>query len=376
MNLADMLTFADIGQLNRIADYYQCECKPNSKHELIQSILTTLGSRAFFEQQVRELNPVQLRFLNNLLFDPRQYLGIEELVAIARQSMDKKENETGASPRDLITRFHKSGWLFNGTTQHTKYLYQVPLDLKLRFRDVLSNHLRAEITNTSEPTMYRDEYHLLVDDLRLFLQYVQQHEIALNAEGMMYRRSQQQLMEHLHVSEELVGKAGWRFGYGRSFKDYPDRFALIYDYAFHYRLIREEQGMLQLTSAGEEKLAAEKSTEKTSEMIQLFRFWLRLYKGAIPNLASIVYWTGECADEWSSTESLFRQIGSFIQPFYYDTPETIFENRIIKMMLHLGMLRIGETADGRTLQMTAWGARLADSCRSLSGDISPVLFDK
>ncbi|MDQ0719465.1 hypothetical protein QF049_000726 [Paenibacillus sp. W4I10] len=372
MNLADMLTFADIGQLNRIADYYQCECKPNSKHELIQSILTTLGSRPFFEQQVRQLNQADQRFLNNLLFDPRQYYGMEELIAIARQSMDKKESEAGASPRDLIVRFNKSGWLFNGTTQQTRYLYQVPQDLKLRFRDVLSTHLRAGITKTTEPPMYRDEYHLLADDLKLFLQFVQQHEIALNAEGMMYRRSQQQIMEHLHISEELVGKGGWRFGYGRSFKDYPDRFALLYDYAFHHRLVREEQGTLKLSPAGEDKLAA----EKTAEMIQLFRFWLRLYKGAIPNLSSIVYWTGECAQEWSTAESLFRQIGPFIQPFYYDTAEAIYDNRIVKMMLHLGMVRIGEHEEGRTIQMTAWGTRLASSCRSISGDITPIMFDK
>ncbi|GAB1156926.1 hypothetical protein YWY31_29510 [Paenibacillus illinoisensis] len=371
MNLADMLTFADIGQLNRIADYYQCECKPNSKHELIQSILTTLGSRRFFEQQVSELNVAHLRFLNNLLFDPRQYFGMEELVAIARQSMDKKESESGASPRDLIVRFTKSGWLFNGTTQHTKYLYQVPQDLKMRFRDVLSAHLKAGITTTNEPPMYRDEYHLLVDDLKLFLQFVQQHEITLNAEGMMYRRSQQQVMDHLHVSETLVGKAGWRFGYGRSFKDYPDRFALLYDYAFHHRLVREEQGLLKLTAAGEEKRGA----ENTAEMIQLFRFWLRLYKGAIPNLSSIVYWTGECAPGWSTAESLFRQIGPLIQPFYYDTPETIYETRVVKMMLHLGMLRIGEQEGESTVQMTAWGLRLAATCRSLSGDTTPLVFD-
>lgn len=135
-------------------------------------------------------------------------------------------------------------------------------------------------------------------------------------------------MEHLHISEELVGRSGWRFGYGRSFKDYPDRFALVYDYAFHNRLIREEHCALKLTVAGEEKLGAENS----AEMIQLFRFWLRLYKGAVPNLSSIVYWTGECAGDWSTTESLFKQIGPFIQPFYYDTAEDIYEKRIIRMM--------------------------------------------
>ncbi|WP_339273229.1 hypothetical protein MKY59_19325 [Paenibacillus sp. FSL W8-0426] len=372
MNLADMLTFADIGQLNRIADYYNCKCKPNSKHELIQSILTTLGNRPFFEKQVSELDWPNRRFLNLLLFDSRQYFGMEELIAIARQSLEKQEGDAGMSPRDLIVRFSKSGWLFNGTTQQTKYLYQVPQDLKARFRDVLAAHLKEGIETTDEPAMYRDEHHLLAEDLKLFLQYVSRHDIALNAEGMMYRRSQMQIMEHLHIRETLVGKAGWRFGYGRSFKDYPDRFAFIYDYAYHHRLIRENRDGLELTSEGEDKLV----TENGSEMVQMFRFWLRLYKGAIPNLASVVYWIGECAREWSTSSSLFHQIGPLIQPFYYDTPEAIFDQRITKMMLHLGMLRIGEHSGLRTMQMTAWGSRLAASCRSLSGHQAPVVFDK
>ena len=52
MNLADMLTYADIGQLSNIANHYDCDAKRNSKHELIQSILSKLGRREFFEEQV------------------------------------------------------------------------------------------------------------------------------------------------------------------------------------------------------------------------------------------------------------------------------------------------------------------------------------
>ena len=47
MNLADMLTYADIGQLSNIANHYDCDAKRNSKHELIQSILSKLGRRVF-----------------------------------------------------------------------------------------------------------------------------------------------------------------------------------------------------------------------------------------------------------------------------------------------------------------------------------------
>jgi hypothetical protein len=76
MNLADMLTYADIGQLTAIAGRYQCQCKRNSKHDLIQSILVTLGSRSFMESHIKECSPDELRFLNTLLFDGRSHFSL------------------------------------------------------------------------------------------------------------------------------------------------------------------------------------------------------------------------------------------------------------------------------------------------------------
>lgn len=67
MNLADMLTYADIGQLTAMAGRYQCDCKRNSKHDLIQSLLILLGSRDFMESHIRSCKPEELRFLNTLL---------------------------------------------------------------------------------------------------------------------------------------------------------------------------------------------------------------------------------------------------------------------------------------------------------------------
>ncbi|UUZ79431.1 hypothetical protein LJK88_30305 [Paenibacillus sp. P26] len=71
MNLADMLSYADIHDLSRIADTYQCECNGHSKNELIQSILSTVGRKEVFQRQVDALSIEDIRFLNSLLFDPR-----------------------------------------------------------------------------------------------------------------------------------------------------------------------------------------------------------------------------------------------------------------------------------------------------------------
>ena len=368
MNLADMLTYADIGQLTTIAEHYECECKRNSKHELIQSILVMLNRREFIEQQVSSSSAKDLRFLNTLLFDGRGSYSLEELLAIIGQTAfdaDPSDKQQKAeSPREAIARYKRCGWLFNGTTQSTRFLFQMPNDLKERFRQELGSMLRNRVRRSGEPGAYREEQNLYAEDLLLFLRYVRDQEIELNQEAAMYRRQQQQVMDMLHVSEPLVTKGGWRFGYGRSFTSYPSRFALLYDFAFYQEYIAEEGGRLRLTPKGTEMIDG----GMKESMVQIFRFWLRLYKQAIPNLTSLVYWTSECAKEWVTVSSLHQAIGWLIKPYYYDTAESILNERILKMMLHLGLLRIGESQEqGAVVQMTAWGLKLAGKSFVLGG---------
>jgi len=41
--------------------------------------------------------------------------------------------------RQTISRFKRYGWLFNGFSQQTRYLYQVPDDVKRRLCEALEN---------------------------------------------------------------------------------------------------------------------------------------------------------------------------------------------------------------------------------------------
>lgn len=60
-----------------------------------------------------------------------------------------------------------------------------------------------------------------------------------------------------------------------------------------------------------------------------------------------------------SVPSLVDGIGWLIKPFYYDNAASILEQRIIRMMVHLGMLKLGETTAGLTVMMTPWGMEIA-----------------
>ncbi|HEX7055925.1 MAG TPA: hypothetical protein VF260_01845 [Bacilli bacterium] len=355
MNLAEMLSYADIRQLNAIARHYACECSGHSKNELIQSILMTINRKDVFEQVVRELSEEDLRFVNSLLFDRRESFSLEDLLARAKAAVYDNERKELANPRETIAKFKYRGWLFNGCSQKTKYLLQVPRDVKTRFRDTLADYFASRLSYSTTPPFYRDEESLIADDILVFLKFVYHHEPPLTADGVMYKRMLQQLLERLTVADQPLGKGGWRFGYGRRFRDYPNRFSLIYDYCHYHSLIAETEQNLVVTEAG----AAAVVQARREDMRQIYRFWLRLYKGAIPNLPSLTQWVGLLAKRWVHAPSLSRLLCPLIKPFYYDSPENIFQERILQMLLHLGVVRIGETEDGAQLvQVTPLGTEL------------------
>ncbi|QAY66147.1 hypothetical protein [Paenibacillus protaetiae] len=378
MNLADMLGYADIKQLSRIAEVYQCECNGHSKNELIQSILSTVSRKEVFDTKVVGLKLEDLRFLNLLLFESRESFSLEELMARAQQSYfgitDQQQPEQAApqaktkrtrkktaevqpesGPREMINRFKHQGWLFNGFSGPGKYLFQVPVDLKTRFRETLKRRFAEELVYTSDPQVYRDEQELLQNDINALLHYVYHNEVQLSADGSMYKRFINQLLERMSIREELPAKGAWRFGYGRHFNTYPSRLCFLYDYCRHAKYIQENGVNLTVTPAGEERLAS----KPPGELLHLYKHWLKLYKGPIPNLLPLVHWMNHLAEQWVTTDSLRKVLIPLIKPYYYDSAETIMEQRLIMMMVHLGLVRIGEhDTYGTVVRMTKAGAAI------------------
>lgn len=353
MNLADMLSYADIHQLSKIASQYNCQCSSHSKHELIQTILSAMNRRDVFESNVSRLNIEDIRFLNLLLFDPRDSFSIEELTARASQSMFDKEKSDNWSPRETITKFRHHGWLFNGHSHQTKYLFQLPKDVKKRFEGALARYFTRNVRHLEcQPSAYRDEQQLLSADIAQFLGFLYQNEVDLTSDGVMYKRSQAAVLDRLAVREELVGKVGIRFGYGRKFKEYPNRLSFIYDYCYYNHLIEEQPGKLRLTEAGDARVL----TGSREDVLALYRFWLRLYKGPIPNVVSLVHWIDKLCQEWASVQTVCEALLPLVKPFYYDTQEAVLQLRVMQMMMHLGLLRIGEDEqEGSVIQMTKLG---------------------
>jgi len=366
VNLSEMLSFADIGLLSKIARHYDCDCSSHSKNELIQAILTALNRRDTFELQLEQLTDTDIRLMNRLLLDQRPYFSLEELSAIIKQSNRERPTTLGMNavdihsvedinPRETISKFRSLGWLFNGHSQQTKYLFRIPEDIKRRFSDGYTAYLSRQLVHIESPAAYRDESHIIGQDVLQFLRYVSQNEIALTVDGAMYKRTIQQILATLHVHEDVVKGRGWRFGYGRKFKEYPDRFSFIYDYCFYSGLIEEQSSILRLTERGGERV----KLGKREDPYEMYKLWLKLYKGPIPNLQAIVYWLQKLCERWTTVDSLRKTLLKMIKPFYYDKPEQILEQRIIQMMMHLGLVQVGEDQSyGAVIRVSKLGDRI------------------
>ncbi|MDG0813083.1 hypothetical protein [Cohnella rhizosphaerae] len=401
MNLADMLSYADIAQLSGIAEVYQCECSSHSKNELIQSILSAVQRREVLARRVEEMSVGDLRFLNSLLFEKRASYSLEDLTARAALAADHapaQAGETGqraqsgasktngaaadkgigakktpaggrkkakqpaepASPADerrsAIARFKRYGWLFGGITQQTRYLFHVPEDVKKRLCDAIEAQFRGGVEFRDEPPAYRDERGLMAKDLERMLKFVRDHDMPLTAEGYLYKRQLQQLLDVFSVMEQAPAKTAFRFGYGRRFKEYPERFSLLYDYAYCCGLLLEQEGELRLSDRGREMADG----KETCDPADLYRFWLRLYKLPVPNLQALAQWIMRLSRHaWVTVDSLGATLLPLVKPYYYDSEKSVFEQRTLAMMLHLGLLRLGETAEGEAVvTMTPQGVLL------------------
>lgn len=343
MNLADMLSYADIQSLSRIAEHYNCECNSNSKNELIQAILTAINRKEVVEQTLLNLSETDLKFLNTFLFEKRKQFTLEELTArvIQAHSSDlpaqqEKEKET-YKPRKILSQYKDRGWLFNGFNTKTKYLFQFPEDLKQKFGDILQRQFERELHYMNEPAFYRDDHLLIVEDINTFLRYVHKEEVKLTADQVLYKRQLQQVLDLFNVKEAPPAKTAWRFGYGRHYKFYPDRFSFVYDYCYYSGCIIEDGELLRLTDRGRSLV----NMEEKDALTDVYRFWLRLYKNPIYNLPAIVHWINRLAHSWVTIDSLKKVLCPYIKKFYYDTPDNILVNRILVMMLHLGLIRVG-----------------------------------
>jgi hypothetical protein len=372
MRLTEILSYADISQLHQLANTYSCQCNVNSKNELIQSLLTTIKRDSKLLEQLHELKQEEMNFLLSLIFDARSTFSLEDLRAKAKIShLTDSDQEIY---RGLVTIALRKGWIYRIVSRNVTASFEVPEDMKRQWAKVILKNELYRVEPQNALTVYRDEGHALASDVQVFLRYVENHEPPLTNEGVIYRKNQQQLMELMSVQEELVVKGeGWRFGYGRYYRDYPARFSLLHDYCFYRNYISIQPGeKLQLMPQAQE--ASQLPVEIHS--LELYKFWIRVYKHPIPGLATLIRMICYAADAgWVEESSLLHLIVPRVRPYYYDKEEDIVKKRILKMLIHLGLLRVGEFGNEHLFyQTTPWGQRTMELVET--SKMQPIVFSE
>jgi len=380
MNLSDMLSYADISQLSSIAKQYGCECNGHSKHELIQAILASAHRKEVISRSIDRLQLEELRFLNFLLFENIRAYSLEDLLALLQQCRfdllpthslpsqttavkaaagkhekrrKKAESNEIPAPREMIARFKSQGWLFNGHSGHERYLFHVPADFKLRFRQQWLGKLQREVVYVEVPASYEDESGKLLQDMNMMLDYIVKNKPNAAMDGVLHRRAVLQLNEASYIKEELPSKGAWKFGYGKGFGELPERMTLIYDYLWSKRLILLQDDRIIINEASVTgKLEA-------SELKALVIHWMKRYRTPIPNIRALVYWLITLSSSWCSLDSIERVLLPYIKPYYFDSASQILHKRLIKPMQHLGLLQSSNDLElGRLLQATTLAHRL------------------
>ena len=335
MNLSETLTYTDIRQLHYLAKVWNCECNIHSKNELIQSLFHHLTNKYQIHQEFLELSPPEKRFLFNLVYEnPKEYLK-DAVYAKARQAY-KEDGESGKH-RKMLERALEKGWLFRiSMGQDEKFI--LPDEVRKQWCSLFLPQVQAigeeEIT---VGTLYNGTHHM-ANDLITLLSYFMENRVQIAKNGSMYRKYVSKILELCHVQEELPTDE-WRFGYGRRFREYPDRFSLLYDYAFHRQWIEEDgvYGVIYLTDQGRQRLEQGIILEELTK--NLLSYWKLTYRKAIPNIENIYRFISLlCKDQWIEEKGLLQNLLPFTSPFFYDRSEDVIRKRILNMMTYFGVL--------------------------------------
>lgn len=360
MNLAECLSHADIATLRGIAKTYELNCSMHSKLQLLQEISFTFRHKRFVEDQLEAWQQGNESVFLRIGLDTRHVFPAEELTGMF---------QSGGRVSERIDEAIRKGWLFPTTRAAGRLQYCVPEELHKAIRKRVIGTFYANVATSDDgPLIYRDEGEAMARDTDVFLQYVRNHDVQLTTEGSIYKRHLLRLLEMMEV-EETPLEGGWRFGYGRRFYDYPDRFALLYDHAYAMRLISEGQdGFLHVTDGEEEWHERSLPSKQRS----LLNYYISAYRRPIPRLPQMVRMLAAAPSQtWFSSDSMQKAWGDLLTEYYYDSRQSVWDLRILNMLRYLGIVRVGEDEKHQKwFQTTKLGQQLLtqDTLQSVSDE--------
>ncbi|WP_026689497.1 hypothetical protein [Alteribacter aurantiacus] len=328
MNVMEVLLQLPQQSLSEILYHIEGE-KERSRQRCVERVIRSITD---VSNRTKSLNKLD-RCGKQLVIFTSQSIHIEwqyhELVGLVTKS--EKENV----PRS-ISILEREGWLF----PTTKGKWTIPDELKKIVTMLLKKSSQDDIVYIPNTEVKEDL--TILFDLYSFMDEVSEKKFVLTNQQTIGKLQLKSLLKKMEYKEEVPNEQ-WRFGYGRHFYHYPDRFSLIYSFAFTNGWIKEED-VLVVTK--EWSKAEELSTSQF--MKRFILAYIKEYSRAIPQLPYLLklirlYLNRQ--EKALEKDALVSLITPYVDSYYYDDARQIVEKRILAMLVHLDLLlekRIGD----------------------------------
>lgn len=324
MNLMDVLLFQNQTELVKLLRDTQSSYNEHSKREMIEVLYPLLLKKGNISEKFQQLTIAAKRLVLTICYDDKLFLSREELYGIVPK-VDK------LTFLQLLKESTASGLLFVYLNKN----YLIPSQIKKE----LINCFQENINDNSlilPSSSHANNQLYMVNDLFSFIDIITERALPLTKNGLLFKKDFQQIIKLFHRKEVLPSEQ-WRFGYGRRFSNYPDRFSLIYDYCFYRDWITEKDGNLAIGSRANE-LHDSKLTECVNGLV---RYWLMLYRHPVPALRLLYKILIDSLKEGEGIEQEFiiTELMPFVDEYYFDTKEDVIKKRFLNMLCALDIIK-------------------------------------
>lgn len=323
MNLMDVLLFQNQTELVKLLRDTQSNYNEHSKREMIEVLYPLLLNKENLNERFQQLTVAAKRIVLTICYDDKLFLSKEELYGI----VPKVDN---LAFLQLLKELTTSGLLFVYLNKN----YLIPSQLKKELincfqRNIDDNSLILPSSSHTDNQLY------MVNDLFSFIDIITERALPLTKNGLLYKKDFQRIIKLFHRKEVLPSEQ-WRFGYGRRFSNYPDRFSLIYDYCFYRGWITEKDGNLAIGPRVNE-LHDSKLTEC---MHGIVRYWLKLYRRPVPAIQLLFKILIDSLKEGEGLEQEFiiAELTPFVDEYYFDKKEDVIKKRFLNMLCSLDII--------------------------------------
>lgn len=325
MNLMDVLLFQDRNELIKLLkDDDIVACNINSKRELVEILYPMLVNLDHVTNRYNRLTNDAKKMALTLCYDQNILLSKEELNGFVPYLKESAFLE-------MLEELTANGFLFT----YINRTYLVPTQVKKELRRSIKMRIEEEALILPNDSNTQSEI-TIVNDLFVLIDYIVEKPLSLTKAGVLYKKDFQEIMKQFSY-KEVLPKEQWRFGYGRRFAQYPDRFSLIYDFCFHKGWIVENDSTLTATMRVEELYEM-----RLQELVKsIVTYWHKLYRRAFPTVGLLYELLLDSLNEGEGfeVEFLVSLFSPFVKEYFFDTKEDIIIKRFLNMLMYLDIVK-------------------------------------